>query len=104
MAQGQRFSLSQQVENFENTLSQLKNEMSDEEISQYLFKSLVIMILGSNDYINNYLVPSQYATSYIYNPKEYADLLIECYATQILVRLDPYYIKRNKKLVNSILR
>ncbi|PSR88073.1 GDSL esterase/lipase [Actinidia chinensis var. chinensis] len=81
---GQRFSLSQQVENFENTLSQLKNEMSDEEISQYLFKSLVIMILGSNDYINNYLVPSQYATSYIYNPKEYADLLIERYATQIL--------------------
>ena len=90
MAQGQRFSLGQQVENFENTLSQLKNEMSDEEISQYLFKSLVIMILGSNDYINN--------------PKEYADLLIERYAMQILVRLDPYYIKRNKKLVNSILR
>ncbi|XP_057481367.1 GDSL esterase/lipase At5g08460-like isoform X2 [Actinidia eriantha] len=82
---GQRFSLSQQVENFENTLSQLKNEMSDEEISQYLFKSLAIMILGSNDYINNYMVPSQYATSYIYNPKEYADLLIERYATQILL-------------------
>ncbi|KAF7129900.1 hypothetical protein RHSIM_Rhsim10G0132600 [Rhododendron simsii] len=83
---GQRFSLSQQVENFEKTLNQLRNNMnmSDEEISHYLSKALVVMTLGSNDYINNYLVPSMYPTSFLYNPKDYADLLIQRYARQIL--------------------
>ncbi|KAG5529025.1 hypothetical protein RHGRI_029631 [Rhododendron griersonianum] len=83
---GQRFSLSQQVENFEKTLNQLRNNMnmSDEEISHYLSKALVVMTLGSNDYINNYLVPSMYPTSFMYNPKDYADLLIKRYARQIL--------------------
>ncbi|KAI8535613.1 hypothetical protein RHMOL_Rhmol10G0187700 [Rhododendron molle] len=87
---GQRFTLSQQVENFEKTLNQLRNKlsMSDEELSHYLSKALVVMTLGSNDYINNYLVPSMYPTSFMYNPKDYADLLIERYARQILVRLD----------------
>lgn len=92
--QGQRFSLSQQVENFEKTLNQLRNNMnmSDEEISHYLSKALVVMTLGSNDYINNYLVPSMYPTSFMYNPKDYADLLIERYARQILVRLDRIFV------------
>lgn len=83
---GQRFSLSQQVENFEKTLNQLRNNsMSDEEISHFLSKSLVVMTIGSNDYINNYLVPSMYPTSFMYNPKDYADLLIERYTRQILM-------------------
>lgn len=66
--------------------------MSDEEISHYLSKALVVMTLGSNDYINNYLVPSMYPTSFMYNPKDYADLLIERYARQILVRLDRIFV------------
>ncbi|KAI3473549.1 hypothetical protein Pfo_031207 [Paulownia fortunei] len=81
---GERFSLSEQVENFESTLNQLKSQMEDEELSNYLTKALVIMALGSNDYINNYLQPSFYTTSYIYSPKDYVDLLINRYTRQIL--------------------
>ncbi|KAL7104669.1 hypothetical protein ACP275_08G260500 [Erythranthe tilingii] len=81
---GERFSLSQQVENFENTLNVLRSQMEDEELSDYLAKALVVLSLGSNDYINNYLQPSFYTTSYIYNPKDYADLLVNRYTRQIL--------------------
>ncbi|KAI3450956.1 hypothetical protein Pfo_007621 [Paulownia fortunei] len=81
---GERFSLSEQVENFESTLNRLKSQMEDEELSNYLTKALVIMALGSNDYINNYLQPSFYTTSYIYSPREYVDLLINRYTRQIL--------------------
>ncbi|KAJ7957137.1 GDSL esterase/lipase [Quillaja saponaria] len=77
---GGRFSLSQQVQNFETTLRQLKNQMNEHDLSQYLAKSLMFMIPGSNDYINNYLLPGLYPTSYIYDPKTYADLLIKRYS------------------------
>ncbi|KAL3502539.1 hypothetical protein ACH5RR_036988 [Cinchona calisaya] len=82
---GERFSLSEQVQNFQNTLNQLKRRMREEELSNYLASSLVVMILGSNDYLNNYLQPSFYTSSYIYSPKAYAELLIERYKRQISV-------------------
>ncbi|KAL2236278.1 GDSL esterase/lipase At5g08460-like [Sesamum indicum] len=81
---GERFSLSGQVENFESTLNQLRRQMEDEELSNYLAKALAIMALGSNDYINNYLSPNFYTSSYFYTPKDYADLLINRYTRQIL--------------------
>ncbi|KAK4780569.1 hypothetical protein SAY87_016675 [Trapa incisa] len=82
---GQRFSLSQQVLNFQSTLNQIRNMMYGPEIiSKYLAKSIVILNLGSNDYINNYLLPPIYNTSYIYNPQQFANLLINGYTRQIL--------------------
>ncbi|XP_057787309.1 GDSL esterase/lipase At5g08460-like [Salvia miltiorrhiza] len=81
---GERFSLSAQVVNFESTLSEVRSQMGDEEFSNYLAKALVVMSLGSNDYINNYMLPSFYASSYIYTPNGYADLLISRYTRQIL--------------------
>ncbi|CDP15726.1 unnamed protein product [Coffea canephora] len=81
---GERFTLSGQVQNFDNTLNQLKGQMNEQELSHYLASSLVVMVLGSNDYINNYLQPSFYTTSYFYTPEDYADLLIQRYRRQIL--------------------
>ncbi|XP_030550278.1 GDSL esterase/lipase At5g08460 [Rhodamnia argentea] len=81
---GGRFSLRQQVENFRSTLSQLKNQKGEEELGQYLAKSLVMMNLGSNDYLNNYLMPSLYDTSSIFNPSDYAQILISNYTTHIV--------------------
>ncbi|KAL8473883.1 hypothetical protein ACS0TY_030661 [Phlomoides rotata] len=65
------------------TLNELRRQMEDGEFSYYLGKAIVVMTLGSNDYINNYLQPS-YTSSYLYTPQDYADLLINRYATQIL--------------------
>ncbi|GAB4845095.1 hypothetical protein Ancab_038501 [Ancistrocladus abbreviatus] len=42
------------------------------------------MSLGSNDYLNNYLMPSLYDTSYIYSPSDFANLLLNHYTRQIL--------------------
>ncbi|CAI9753557.1 unnamed protein product [Fraxinus pennsylvanica] len=81
---GERFSLSDQVQNFEDNLNQLKSQMDDQELSIYLAKALVILIHGSNDYINNYLLPSIFSTGYVYSPKDYADILVKRYTRQIL--------------------
>ena len=86
--QGERYSLSQQVLNFEATLNQLRTLMNGTTLSQYLAKSIAILVFGSNDYINNYLMPSLYASSYNYNPSDFANLLLNRYARQILVSIN----------------
>ncbi|GAY38680.1 hypothetical protein CUMW_038510 [Citrus unshiu] len=83
---GDRFSLSQQVQNFKTTLDQLKSIIMDErKLQQHLAKSLVVVNIGSNDYINNYLMPSTYSSSSSYNPQQYADLLINHYTSHIML-------------------
>ncbi|KAK6923645.1 GDSL lipase/esterase [Dillenia turbinata] len=52
---GDRFSLNKQVQNFQNTLNALKRQLGEKDLSRHLAKSLVVFVLGSNDYINNYL-------------------------------------------------
>ncbi|KAI8526500.1 hypothetical protein RHMOL_Rhmol12G0001600 [Rhododendron molle] len=81
---GDRYSLSQQVINFETTLSQLRTMMSGDALTQYLSRSLAVFVFGSNDYINNYLLPSMYPSSYTYNPSDFANLLLNHYARQIV--------------------
>ncbi|XP_071712119.1 GDSL esterase/lipase At1g71250-like [Rutidosis leptorrhynchoides] len=80
---GDRFSLNQQVVNFETTLSQLRNMMSPTNLTQLLSNSIVVMVFGSNDYINNYLMPNLYASSRNYNPQAFANLLLNHYARQL---------------------
>ncbi|XP_021775249.1 GDSL esterase/lipase At1g71250 [Chenopodium quinoa] len=80
---GNRFSLSQQVLNFERSLDQLRNMMTGRNMTQYLEKSVAFLAFGTNDYINNYLM-SSYDSSYNYRPPEFANLLLNSYARQIL--------------------
>lgn len=89
MQQGERISLSEQVVNFESMLEGLRNEIG-EGFERYMEKAVAVLVFGSNDYINNYLMPSLYSSSYNYNPQAYADLLIQRYTRQILVsRISP---------------
>lgn len=83
--QGARFSLSQQVLNFEKNLNDLRNLKGAGNLTAYLAKSIVSVVFGSNDYINNYLLPNLYNSSSSYNPQDYADLLLNHYTRQILV-------------------
>ncbi|XP_021300042.1 GDSL esterase/lipase At1g71250 [Herrania umbratica] len=80
---GARYSLSQQVVNFESTLDQLRKMMGS-NVTSFLAKSIAIMVFGSNDYINNYLMPSIYSSSYTYSPSEFANLLLNHYGRQLL--------------------
>ncbi|WJX51468.1 hypothetical protein P8452_37663 [Trifolium repens] len=62
----------------------MKTLMEDENLSQYLANSLAIVSQGNNDYINNYLMPEFYGTSFVYNPNKFAGILIENYKRHIL--------------------
>ncbi|KAF3321709.1 GDSL esterase/lipase [Carex littledalei] len=85
---GGRYSLKQQVLNFEEDLTEIKALFSNEDdYNNFLSKSIVVMVLGSNDYINNYLLPTLFTSSYTYTPKQYANLLLNEYTRQILAIL-----------------
>lgn len=83
--QGARYSLSQQMVNLERTLSQLRTMMSPQAYTDYLARSLVVLVFGSNDYINNYLMPNLYFSSFRYRPPEFANMLLSQYARQLMV-------------------
>ncbi|KAL5843147.1 hypothetical protein ACOSQ4_009105 [Xanthoceras sorbifolium] len=81
---GERFSLSQQVLNFESTLNQLRTLMPAGNLTSYLAKSVAVLLFGSNDYINNYLMPSLYPSRSLYTPPQFANLLLNHYARQLI--------------------
>ncbi|XP_031251411.1 GDSL esterase/lipase At1g71250-like [Pistacia vera] len=96
---GQRYTLSQQVLNFEtNTLNQLRSMMGASKLTDYLAKSISILAFGSNDYINNYLL-STYPSQYTYTPQQFANLLLNRYARQLLAL---YSVGLRKFLVAGI--
>ncbi|EPS67957.1 hypothetical protein M569_06816 [Genlisea aurea] len=80
-----RIPFNQQIKNFENSLDQLATLTGNADLSQGLSKSIFFVGMGSNDYLNNYLMPN-YDTKNQYNPQQYADLLVHQY-TQQLTRL-----------------
>ncbi|WJX45423.1 hypothetical protein P8452_32305 [Trifolium repens] len=76
----------------------MKTLMEDDNLSQYLANSLAIVIQGNNDYINNYLMPEFYGTSFVYNPNKFAGILIENYKKHILdlhsLRLRKFFLAK----------
>ncbi|XP_050215438.1 GDSL esterase/lipase At1g71250 [Mercurialis annua] len=80
---GERYSLSQQVLNFESNLNELRRMLNGTNLTEFLSKSLAVLVFGSNDYINNYLMPSIYSSSFNYSPPEFANLLLNTYARQL---------------------
>ncbi|KAJ1391173.1 SGNH hydrolase superfamily [Sesbania bispinosa] len=81
---GVRYSMNQQILNFESTLNQYKTMMNATTLSQYLAKSIAIVVSGSGDYINNFLLPGLYGTSFKYTAQEFGNLLVNNYMRQIL--------------------
>ncbi|XP_011083333.1 GDSL esterase/lipase At5g08460 [Sesamum indicum] len=81
---GRVIPLGEQVSNFKTTLNQLRNQMQEEELSNYLAKAIVFVDMGANDYLNNYLLPHLYRSMTTYSPQQFADLLINLYTGHIL--------------------
>ena len=85
--QGARTSFSGQISQFEMTI-ELKLRpffQNPEDLRKYLAKSIIGINIGSNDYINNYLMPDRYSSSKIYSGEDYANLLIKTLSAQISV-------------------
>ncbi|XP_044510131.1 GDSL esterase/lipase At1g71691-like [Mangifera indica] len=77
-----RIPFSQQMRNFQNTLDQITGNLAATILSKAIARSIFFVGMGSNDYLNNYLMPN-YNTKNEYNAQQYADLLVEQYARQL---------------------
>ncbi|KAJ6697471.1 hypothetical protein OIU85_003807 [Salix viminalis] len=81
---GDRISLNKQLLNHAATINRLIQLLgTGNEATNYLNKCLFYVSLGSNDYLNNYFMPSYYTTSRIYTQDQYAKILIDQYSLQI---------------------
>ncbi|CAO2827183.1 unnamed protein product [Amaranthus hypochondriacus] len=81
---GKCISMDEQIEMFEGTIkSQLAPIFNDDgQLSQYLSKSIFLIITGNNDYIQNYLNPL-ILSSKQYDPDQFAQLLVDTFSLQI---------------------
>ncbi|CAD5180475.1 unnamed protein product [Musa acuminata subsp. malaccensis] len=82
---GSRITFNRQIELFAQTVRlQLPLLIPDPvALTQYLASSLFVINIGSNDYINNYLLPDLYTSSRTYSGEEFAKLLIHNLAQQL---------------------
>jgi hypothetical protein len=76
-----------QIEYFQNTQAQFQQLLGAIAAAQVFPKAIYSVTLGSNDYINNYLLTDS-ATSITYTPQQFQDLLIATYSTQLTVRFN----------------
>ncbi|KAL5974407.1 GDSL esterase/lipase 7 [Asimina triloba] len=84
---GARVSFNKQILLFQKTVSmELPLLIQDPAaLSQYLAKSIFVINLGSNDYINNYLLPNLYTSSRNFDGDAFADLLVRTFSQQLTV-------------------
>nr|CAB3465213.1 unnamed protein product [Digitaria exilis] len=73
-----RIPFNQQIKNFEQTLGQLRTKLGGAGMARSIF----YVGMGSNDYLNNYLMPN-YNTRNEYNGDQYSTLLVQQYAKQL---------------------
>ncbi|XP_024988769.1 GDSL esterase/lipase At1g29670-like [Cynara cardunculus var. scolymus] len=86
---GGRISFDRQLRNHNTTLSRLFHlQRNTTFTNEHLSKCIYVVNIGSNDYINNYLMPTIYTTSHKHTPYEYATLLTRQYARQLKTLYD----------------
>lgn len=85
-----RIPFNEQIKNFEQTLDQITDTLGVPDVAQALSKCIFFVGMGSNDYLNNYLMPN-YDTKNHYNPQQFADLLAQQYSQQLNVSYQSKY-------------
>ncbi|PRQ20685.1 putative triacylglycerol lipase [Rosa chinensis] len=80
-----RIPFGQQISNFQTTVDQITETLGADDVARAIAKCIFFVGMGSNDYLNNYLMPN-YNTKNQYNAQQFADLLAQQY-TQQLTRL-----------------
>ncbi|KAH9297685.1 hypothetical protein KI387_029367, partial [Taxus chinensis] len=77
-----RLSFDTQINYFENTKRELVSMLGEDMAMQFLSRSLFSIVFGSNDYLDNYLLPFS-VTKAQYSPQDYEDLLISRFGEQL---------------------
>jgi phospholipase/lecithinase/hemolysin len=83
---GRVISLDEQILNHINIIAKTTILQGNTTLTkEFLSKCIYTVGMGSNDYLNNYLMPDRYLTSRLYTPQEFADELIKQYTGQLKV-------------------
>lgn len=91
-----RIPFNEQIRNFQNTLDQITGSLGADGVASAIARCIFFVGMGSNDYLNNYLMPN-YDTRNQYNGQQFADLLAQQYTRQLTVRSTmPSYIMSQK--------
>ena len=85
-----RIPFGQQIQNFQSTLDQITENLGADDVARDIARCIFFVGMGSNDYLNNYLMPN-YATKNQYNAQQFADLLAQQYTQQLTVRTSPLF-------------
>lgn len=90
MIQGAHTPMTQQIASFARTVLRLRGLFRGDTTSlgTYLSKCIFYSGMGSNDYLNNYFMPSFYSTGKDYTPEAYADALLLDYSKQLTVQIN----------------
>ncbi|GLT52546.1 hypothetical protein SLA2020_258810 [Shorea laevis] len=81
---GVNINFNKQIENHRKITSRVAGILGNKRSADdYLSKCLYTIVVGSNDYINNYFMPMYYDTSRKYSPGKYADVLIDQYSQNL---------------------
>ncbi|ONK73169.1 uncharacterized protein A4U43_C04F27990 [Asparagus officinalis] len=77
-----RIPFNQQIKNFESTLDQITDNLGADAVADAIAHCIFFVGMGSNDYLNNYLMPN-YNTRNEYNGEQFSDLLVQQYSRQL---------------------
>ncbi|TYH56068.1 hypothetical protein ES332_D09G282400v1 [Gossypium tomentosum] len=80
----QKFSLWKQIELFRGTKELITNKLGKQATDKFIGEANFVVALGSNDFINNYLMPV-YGDSWKYNDQTFVRYLMETLQNQLLV-------------------
>ncbi|KAH9301246.1 hypothetical protein KI387_012829 [Taxus chinensis] len=77
-----RVSFDKQIHEFEVTKQRLNNKVGEQAAQKFLNEAIYFVLIGSNDYINNYLLPVP-TNAQQYDPHQFVDLLITSLQRQL---------------------
>ncbi|TYH99045.1 hypothetical protein ES332_A11G039900v1 [Gossypium tomentosum] len=80
----QRLSLWKQIELFHGTTELITKKLGKQASDKFFQEARYVVALGSNDFINNYLMPV-YRDSWTYNDQTFVEYLMETLEKQLLV-------------------
>ena len=72
-----------QIQWFNNSIQQYNELLGPAEAKKLLAESIVITVLGSNDYVNNYLL--SYSPDRKYTPTEFKEIVLQKSRDQVKV-------------------
>ena len=84
MLQIQRFCLYKQIELFQGTQELIRLKIGNEAADKFFTEARYIVALGSNDFINNYLLPV-YSDSWTYSGIGFINYVISTLEAQLRV-------------------